>query len=272
MTSFDFSYVDSLPTERVGLARMTISPVSESEGKPAIIFVHGNMQGAWIYSNWLRVLHEAGIAAIAVDVRGHGGLPTEDLLTAGLSDYGDDVANVARTFKQAPVLAGHSMGGMMVGIGASRSDVSGLILLTPSPPANLPGAQPVPPVDETRPLPPADEETVRQKYLPNHTGHDISPMLERQCPESFVAINDRYKLRVAVDIDKINCAALCIAAGRDWPITHPPGQDAAVGDFYGAENINLPEAAHNLMLDVDWHPGIKVIIEWYNRAVVDTSG
>ena len=79
-------------------------------GKPEIIFVHGNMQGPWIYSNWLRVLHEAGIAAIAVDVRGHGGLPTEDLLTAGLSDYGDDVANVARTFKQAPVLAGRSMG------------------------------------------------------------------------------------------------------------------------------------------------------------------
>ncbi len=266
MDSFDFTYIDTLPTERVGLARMTISPVKETKSRPAIIFVHGNMQGAWIYSNWLKVLHEAGIAATAVDARGHGGLPTEDLLAAGLSDYGDDVANIARTFEHPPVLAGHSMGGMMVGVGATRTDVSGLILLAPSPPANLPGAQPVPPVDETRQLPPADEKTVREKYLPNHKEHDISAMLERQCSESSVAINDRYKLRVAVDVDKINCPALCIAAGRDWPITHPPGQDAAVGDFYGAENINIPEAAHNMMIDVDWRPGVEVIMAWYNRT------
>jgi alpha-beta hydrolase superfamily lysophospholipase len=84
MVSFDFSYVGSLPTERVGLARITISPVWETKSRPVIGLVHGNMQGAWIYSNWLKVVHEGGIAATAVDVRGHGGLPTEGLLTAGL--------------------------------------------------------------------------------------------------------------------------------------------------------------------------------------------
>ncbi len=269
MDSFDFSYVDSLPTKRVGLARMTISPVPETAARPALVFIHGNMQGAWIYTHWLKVLHEAGIAATAVDVRGHGGLPTEDLLGAGLSDYGDDVAGVAQTFVHQPVLAGHSMGGVMVGVAASRTPVAGLILLTPSPPANLPGAQAVTPVDETRPLPPADEKTVRDKYLPNHTGHDISEMLKRQCSESSTAVNDRYKLRVSVDVSKIKCPALCIAAGRDWPATHPPGQDAAVGDFYGAQNINLPEAAHNLMLDVNWRPGIEHILEWYYRVIAD---
>ena len=269
LDSFDFSYIDSLPTKRIGFARMTLSPVAETAAKPAIVFVHGNMQGAWIYSNWLKVIHDAGIAATAVDVRGHGGLPTEDLLSAGLSDYGDDVAGVARTFERPPVLAGHSMGGVMIGVAATRTPVAGLVLLTPSPPANLPGAQAVPPVDETRPLAPADEKTVREKYLPNHTGYDISAMLERQCPESSVAANDRYKLRVAVDVDKIDCPALCIAAGRDWPITHPPGQDAAVGEFYGAENVHLEEAAHGLMLDVDWRPGIDCILAWYHRVYVE---
>jgi len=268
LDSFDFGYIDALPTLRVGLARMTQSPVKETKLKPAIVFVHGNMQGAWIYSNWLKIVHEAGIAAIAVDVRGHGGLPTEDLLSAGLSEYGDDVAAIARTFDHPPVLAGHSMGGVMVGVAASRTPVAGLVLLTPSPPANLPGAQAVTPVDESRPLAPADEKTVREKYLANHADYDISAMLERQCPESSVAINDRYKLRVSVDVEKINCPALCISAGRDWPITHPPGQDAAVGTFYGAENVDLPEAAHNLMIDVDWRPGIACILEWYNGTIV----
>jgi pimeloyl-ACP methyl ester carboxylesterase len=268
MNSFDFSYVDSLPTKRVGLARMTLSPVPESNARPALVFVHGSMQGAWCYSHWLKVAHEAGIAATAVDVRGHGGLPSEDLLTAGLDDYGDDVAAIARTFEHPPVLVGHSMGGVMVGVAASRTPVAGLVLLAPSPPANLPGAQPVPPVDESRALPPADEKTVREKYLPNHGGHDITEMVKRQCPESSVAANDRYKLRVSVDVEKISCPALCIAAGRDWPITHPPGQDTAVGDFYGAENVTLPEAAHGLMIDVDWRPGIDCILEWYNRVIV----
>lgn len=269
MNSFDFSYYDSLPTKRVGLARTTISPVADTAERPGIIFVHGNMQGGWIYSNWLKVLHEAGIAAVAVDVRGHGGLPTEDLLTAGLQAYGEDVAAVAQTFDHPPIVAGHSMGGVMVGIAASLTPMAGLILLTPSPPANLPGAQAVTPVDESRPLPVADEKTVIDKYLPNHRGQDISAMLERQCPESSVAANDRYKLRVPVDREKIKCPALCIIAGRDWPITHPPGQDAAVGDFYGAENVDLPEAAHNLMIDVDWRPGLDVIMAWYERVIVD---
>ena len=267
MSSLDFSYYDQLPTRRVGLARVTLSPVPETKAKPAIVFVHGSMQGAWVYTHWLKVAHEAGIAAVAMDVRGHGGLPTEDLLTAGLSDYGDDAAAVARTFEHPPVLAGHSLGGMTVGVAASRTPVAGLILLTPSPPANLPGAKAVPPVDETRPMQPANEATVRQKYLVNHTGQDISAMIARQCPESSVATNDRYKLRVPVEVDKINCPALCIAAGRDWPITHPPGQDAAVGDFYGAEFVELPEAAHNLMIDVDWRPGIDIILEWYGRVI-----
>lgn len=266
MTSFDFSYHDSLQTERVGLARMTRSPVAETEDRPALAFVHGSMQGAWCYSHWLKAAHEAGIAASAVDVRGHGGLPTEDLVTAGFNEYGDDVAAVARTFDHPPVLLGHSMGGLMVGVAATRAPVSGLVLLTPSPPANLPGAQAVTPVDETRPVPPADEKTVREKFLPNHTGQDISAMLERQCPESAVATNDRYKLRVPVDVSKINCPALCISAGRDWPLTHPPGQDAAVGKFYGAEHVDLDDAAHCLMIDVDWRPGWEVILEWYERV------
>ena len=76
-------------------------------------------------------------------------------------------------------------------------------------------------------------------------------MLERQCPESSTAFNDRTRLRVAVEVEKINCPALCIAAGRDWPITHPPGQDAGVGEFYGAQNVNLAEAADNLMIDIE---------------------
>lgn len=266
MTSFDFSYHDSLETDRVGLARMTRSPVAATKARPAMVFVHGSMQGAWCYSHWLKAVHEAGIAATAIDVRGHGGLPNKDLLTAGFNEYGDDVAAIAQRFDTPPVLVGHSMGGLMIGVAAERTPVAGLVLLTPSPPANLPGAEAVTPVDETRPVPPANEKTVREKFLPNHEGQDISAMLARQCPESSVATNDRYQLRVPVDVSRIDCPALCISAGRDWPITHPPGQDAAVGAFYGAEHVHLPEAAHCLMIDVDWRPGLDCMLEWYNRV------
>jgi len=96
-------------------------------------------------------------------------------------------------------------------------------------------------------------------------------MLERQCPESSVATNDRYKRRVPVDVSKINCPALCISAGRDWPLTHPPGQDAAIGAFYGAENVHLPDAAHCLMIDVDWQPGLDVTLERYNRVCPESG-
>ena len=271
MNSFDFSYYDSLPTQRVGLARMTRSPVGETPTRPALVFVHGSMQGGWCYSHWLKEVHVAGIAATAIDVRGHGGLPTDDLITAGFNEYADDVAAIAQTFETPPVLVGHSMGGLMVGLAATRTAVSGLVLLTPSPPANLPGASAVPAVDESHPVPPASEQTVREKFLPNHTSQNISAMVMRQCPESAVATNDRYLLRAAVDVEKITCPALCISAGRDWPITHPPGQDAAVGAFYGARHVHLDEAAHCLMIDVDWRPGLDCVVSWYNQNFPDPS-
>ena len=82
---FDFSYICSLPTKRAGLARMAISPVKDTSSRPALVFVHGNMQGAWKFFHWLKVVHDAGIAATAVDMRWHEGLPTHDCVGAGLS-------------------------------------------------------------------------------------------------------------------------------------------------------------------------------------------
>ena len=69
MNSFDFDYYDSLPTERVGLARMTVSPVAGSKDKPTMVFVHGSMQGAWVYTHWLRVAHENGRRHEVVHIR-----------------------------------------------------------------------------------------------------------------------------------------------------------------------------------------------------------
>ena len=268
---FDFSYHDQLETERVGVARMTVSPVAEQPGRPTLVFIHGSMHGAWCYSNWLRACHENGYCATAIDLRGHGGLPTEDLLTAGFNDYADDTVAVARTFSNPPVLIGHSLGGVIAPLAATRTPAAGVVLLTPSPPANLPGAQPCPPVDETKPLPAAGEAMVREKFTPNHERMDISPMLERLCTESSVVMNDRYLLRQPVDPSKINAPALCISAGRDHPVTHPPGQDFAVGTFFGAENIDIPDAGHCLMLEPDWRQPLDIILDWYNREVAQPA-
>lgn len=153
MNSFDFSYHDFLPTDRIHLARMTRSPVAETKDRPALVFMHGSMQGAWCYSHWLKTAHEVGIAVVAIDVRGHGGLPNEDLFTAGFNEYGDDVAAIAQTFDHPPVLLGHSMSGLMVGVAATRTPAFGLLLLTPSPLANLPGAEAVKPGGRNAPCP-----------------------------------------------------------------------------------------------------------------------
>ena len=230
------------------------------------MFVHGSMQGAWCYSHWLKAVHEAGIAAVAIDVRGHGGWPNEDLFTAGFNEYGDDVAAIAQTFDHPPVLLGHSMGGLMVGVAATRTPVSGLVLLTHRRLQICRGAEAVSRWTKRALSPQQTKRLSARSSCRTMKARTSARCSERQCQKArsprMIAINCACRLMFQRSI----ALRVSISAGRDWPLTHPPGQDAAVGAFYGAEHVHLPDAAHCLMIDVDWQPGLDVILEWYNRV------
>jgi pimeloyl-ACP methyl ester carboxylesterase len=92
-----------------------------------IVLVHGAWHGAWCWERQVAALAERGLAAVAVDLPGHGAsrLPLGDL-------YGD-AAHVARVLDGIDgevLLVGHSYGGgVITEAAASASNVAHLVYL-----------------------------------------------------------------------------------------------------------------------------------------------
>jgi pimeloyl-ACP methyl ester carboxylesterase len=79
---------------------------------PTVVLLHGGGQTRHSWSGTWRLLADAGWRALSVDLRGHG-----DSAWAPDGDYGHDafardVAAVARSLHQPPVLVGASLGGI----------------------------------------------------------------------------------------------------------------------------------------------------------------
>lgn len=250
-------------------ARLFTKP---SQSKLHFLFVHGAYHGAWCWVPLMRSLAELGYGVSAVDVRGHGGLPqTDEFLQAGVAEAAADVVEAARCLPDKDIiLVGHSLGGLIVMLAAQSLALHALVLMAPSPPGQLEGLVPLPAYPEDVLVQPPVGAVAHEKFLAGYEG-DPTPALVRLCAESPRMMNDRYRLRVPIDRHKIQCPSLCLAAGRDLPHLHPPGQDEAVAHFLGGDYRYLPDSAHDMMLDDHRHEVLRHLLDWLAQPHVCRS-
>ena len=126
---YDPDYVASLSVRRPpgGAALYTAG-----QDAPKMLFVHGGYHGAWCYGACIRALAEQGIASAAVDLPGHGFLSHEGLdITAGMHSQADSLVGALESLGSRPVLVGHSLGGMIVALAATRIAVGPIVLAAP---------------------------------------------------------------------------------------------------------------------------------------------
>ncbi|MFZ0625406.1 MAG: alpha/beta fold hydrolase [Acidimicrobiia bacterium] len=82
-----------------------------ASSRPPLLFVHGFWQAAWCWDeHLLQAMADRGYDSYAVSLRGHGGSEGR-IRGSSIDDYVADVAAVAATLDDAPVVIGHSMGG-----------------------------------------------------------------------------------------------------------------------------------------------------------------
>jgi pimeloyl-ACP methyl ester carboxylesterase len=268
----DLDSVAQLPRTALSHGALYRSEVPGSS-KPTVLLVHGAGHGAWCYGAWMRELAGRGYSSAALDLRGHGSCrfdaQGEPRLTLddGIRDYADDVIEAARCLPPRSVLAGHSLGGLVVALAAMDLDLAGLALLASSPPGNLPNAKAIDAVAATHltTVPPRDE--VLRRFL---GGRDPgAATLDRYramlCPESPRAMNDRYRLRVPIDPARVRTSVLVVDADRDDALRHPRGQGAAIARMLGGEHVVLADAAHCLMVGPDAMRSAAVLIDWMAR-------
>lgn len=107
--------------------------------KTPLLFVHGAWHGAWCWDEYyLDWFARQGYAAHALSLRGHGHSEGADKLRwSSLDDFVADVAQVAGGLDEAPVVIGHSMGGLVVQKYLAAHAVPAAVLLASVPPQGI---------------------------------------------------------------------------------------------------------------------------------------
>lgn len=94
---------------------------------PIIVLVHGAGMDRTVWSLQTRWLAYRGIAAIAIDLPGHGASPEGE--RSSIADYADWTASLVQALNRPVHLAGHSMGSFIAIECAVRTDLASLSLL-----------------------------------------------------------------------------------------------------------------------------------------------
>ncbi len=106
-----------------------------------ILMIHGMWGGSWMWDNYKTYFENKDYICITPTLRYHDMNPSDNpdpkLGTVSLLDYADDLEELIRKLDVPPVIIGHSMGGLLTQILASRGLAEAIVLLTPASPSGI---------------------------------------------------------------------------------------------------------------------------------------
>jgi pimeloyl-ACP methyl ester carboxylesterase len=244
-----------------------------------IIMVHGAFCGSWAFDRFREPFEAAGIACNAVDLCGHKDRGDRVAVTGvSMSRFAADVAHLASRYDTPPILIGHSLGGLIAGMAATRVRTSGVIMLAPSAPWGVAGA--------------SMEETVSAvglyslgAYWAQAIDPDYSlaqqfslnrlPKLEREAacahmvPESGRALWETLNwwldpfMTTRLSPEAISAPVLTVAGGLDR--IHPPSTVQRTAALLGADFDVFPDMSHWLIGEPGWDRVAQTCMAWAGR-------
>jgi non-heme chloroperoxidase len=104
--------------------------------RPPIVMIHGAFCGPWSFDLFRKPFEAAGhtVHAPCLRFHDHGRNPPPALGKTSLLDYARDLEEFIDALGQVPILVGHSMGGLLAQMLATRGRARALVLLAPSAP------------------------------------------------------------------------------------------------------------------------------------------
>ncbi len=224
--------------------------------------------GAWVYEGLVPFLAARGRTASAISFRGHPPhAPLTEIGRVSLSDYCDDAAVAARSLDR-PILLGHSMGGLVALMLASRGLARAAVLVSPAPPRGVSVLSPRVLLRMTRHLP----ALLLSRPLAPTPGDLDAMVLNRVPPDRRAAIASRFvpdSGRAAremafgahrVPAESVRVPLLFVASSDDRFI--PPGVVQRVAARYSAP-LHLAEGhGHFLFGEPGWEPHAAAIADF----------
>ncbi|MCP3874746.1 MAG: alpha/beta fold hydrolase [Desulfobacteraceae bacterium] len=111
-----------------------------------IVMIHGMWSGSWVWDNYKIFFEDKGYLCVTPTLRYHESatneVPDHRLGKVSLLDYVNDLEKLIRKFDSPPILMGHSLGGLLAQILASRGLAKAVILLSPSSPRGIMSLRP----------------------------------------------------------------------------------------------------------------------------------
>jgi non-heme chloroperoxidase len=250
---------------------------------PAVM-IHGAFCGGWVFERWRATFEGKAYAVDAPDLRYHDGTskPPEELGKTSMLDYLSDLDEFLDHLGEAPVLIGHSMGGLLAQMLAARRQVRALVLLAPSPPWGV------------FPATAFEYASAQALYMagdfwnkrlwPEHwiaaanaldavADDERQSVLARFVPESglatFEVMHWALDLRRATRVDPrdVSCPILCIVGERDR--INSPGTVRSIAQRYRgrARYEELRGHSHWLIGEPGWEKIAELALSWLDDVL-----
>jgi pimeloyl-ACP methyl ester carboxylesterase len=165
-----------------------------------IILIHGTWGSGESWGPFADELRRLGLRVHTPTLRHHGTPQDDDVWElaervrrVSLTDYVDDLQREVEQMETAPIILGHSLGGLIAQLLAARVECAGLILLSTAPSRGMFALYPsmlrlwgphAPTWLLSRPMFPVPLQTFRKRIANVHSDEDTARRHRTQCAES----------------------------------------------------------------------------------------
>lgn len=248
-------------------------------GRAPIVFVHGAFVGGWSFDDFRKPFEEAGYETHAPNMPHHErGADMEALARAGVADYTKAIIDYAHKLRSPPILIGHSLGGLISQLVATKIPVRALVLLAPSAPW---GVLPTT-LDETgnafglallgdywrRPVPP-DYRIARATTLDRLSRDDARRAFARFVPESGRVVHETiqwfldHSMASSAPVYRIAAPVLALGGGRDR--VNSSSTVRRIANRFPSRQatfVEFPEMSHWIIGEPEWRAVADTALDW----------
>lgn len=251
------------------------TPVGASKAAP-LLFVHGAFAGAWCWEeHFLPFFAEAGYAAYALSLSGHGGSRGRERLDhLSIADYVADLAEVVERLPVPPVLVGHSMGGFVVQKYLEKHQAAAAVLMCSVPPQGLmssafgmmfsrPGL--LKDLNNLMNGGTVALESLREALFAQPVGtEELTRFYRLAQPESHRALWDMSMFSLP-RTERVQRTPLRVQ-GAEFDHLIPASLVSMTARTYGVDPVIFQGMGHGLMLERDWQQPAQDILDWLQAS------
>ena len=241
-----------------------------------IVMIHGAFCAGWAFDDFREPFETAGHRVVAPDLPGHETGPERRTVTGqSMSDYAAAVRRVIDAQSEPPILIGHSLGGLVAQMAATRSRVAGLILLAPSAPWGVTGSTAEEAISAVSlyalgpywALPVDPDYASAKRFLFDRLPRSMRrATFARLVPESGRALWETLNWWLdpfaTTRVATASIRAPVLAFGGDLDAIHPITTVQAISRRLGGATRAMPGMSHWLVGEPGWEVVAEACLNW----------